>query len=68
MSETTWIYCGQALPTVDVVVDTKIDDERGVRNEQPLKRSGRLWFFPDGSMYVYYEPTHWRARESSDGA
>lgn len=40
-------------------VRTKIDDGRGVRNEAYLKRQGRLWFFPDGSMYVYYTPTHW---------
>ncbi len=43
-----------------VVVDTKIDDERGCRNEQSMKRLGRLWWFPDGSMYVYYTPTHWK--------
>lgn len=42
-----------------VVVNTKIDDEKGVRNEQKLKKSGNLWYFPDGSMYVYYQPTHW---------
>ena len=42
------------------VVETKIDDAKGLRNEQPLKRQGNLWFFPDGSMYVYYTPTHWR--------
>jgi hypothetical protein len=40
---------------------TKIDDENGCRNEQQLKRQGRLWFIPDMSMYVYYTPTHWRA-------
>lgn len=44
-----------------VVVETKIDDKDGVRNVQTLKRQGRLWFYPDGSMYVYYTPTHWRA-------
>jgi hypothetical protein len=44
-----------------VVVETKIDDEKGIRNETTLKRQGRLWFFPDDSMYVYYQPTHWRA-------
>ena len=43
-----------------VVVETKIDDAFGVRNQQTLKRSGNLWWFPDGSMYVYYDPTHWR--------
>jgi hypothetical protein len=43
----------------NVVVRTKIDDRRGVRNVQNLKRSGMLWWFPDGAMYVYYTPTHW---------
>jgi hypothetical protein len=19
-----------------------------------------MWWFPDGSMYVYYTPTHWK--------
>lgn len=46
-----------------VPVLTKIHDERGERNEQPLKRQGRLWFFIDGSMYVYYTPTHWKPLE-----
>jgi hypothetical protein len=43
-----------------VVVETKIDDAHGVRNVTTLKRIGNLWFVPDGSMYVYYTPTHWR--------
>lgn len=38
---------------------TKIDDAQGERNVQRLKRSGRLWFVPDGGTYVYYTPTHW---------
>lgn len=41
-------------------VMTKIDDAAGCRNEHALRRSGNLWFVPDGSMYVYYRPTHWR--------
>jgi len=45
------------------VVMTLISDEQGIRNEQTLKRRGRLWWFPDGSMYVYYTPTHWRKLE-----
>lgn len=40
------------------VVLTKINPPD--RNEQELKRMGNLWFVPDGSMYVYYRPTHWR--------
>lgn len=50
-----------------VTVDTKIDDADGVRNVQPLRRSGPLWFFPDGSMYVYYTPTHWRPSQKEEG-
>ena len=46
-------------PPDGVVVETKLDDERGVRNVQTLRRRGRLWFIP-GGMYVYYTPTHWR--------
>lgn len=42
------------------VVETKIDDQNGVRNVRTLKRMGNLWWFPDGSMYCYYRPTHWR--------
>lgn len=33
----------------------------GERNITPLIRKGKLWFFPDMSMYVYYRPTHWRS-------
>jgi hypothetical protein len=61
MSDDAWIEVRKQPPPLGEVVETKIDDEAGVRNEQQLKRgTGRLWFVPDGSMYVYYEPTHWR--------
>ena len=46
-------------------VMTKIDDARGLSNEQPLKRQGNLWFFVDGSMYIYYRPTHWKPLDAS---
>jgi hypothetical protein len=59
---TDWTALVDALPPEGEVVETKIDDVRGVRNEQPLKRQGTLFFFPDGSMYVYYTPTHWRTQ------
>lgn len=42
-----------------VIVNTKIDDGLGVRNVTKLKKQGILWLLPDGSMYVYYRPTHW---------
>ncbi len=53
-----WQKIGSA--PVGPVVWTKIDDDKGARNEAPLFKSGNLWFVPDGSMYVYYRPTHWR--------
>ena len=58
MPETNW----QPIETApeDRVVLTKIEDERGLRNVQRLRRHGNLWFFPDNSMYVYYYPTHWQ--------
>lgn len=48
------------------VVMTAIIDKTEQRNTADLVRKGRLWFFPDMSMYVYYTPTHWR-RSSSQG-
>lgn len=55
-----WKKISEQLPPEETVVETKIDDGNGCRNVQKLKRRGRLWFFPDDSMYVYYTPTHWR--------
>jgi hypothetical protein len=55
-----WIRTIDRLPPNDKVVQTKIDDNQGVRNMQTLKRINNLWYQPDGRMYVYYTPTHWR--------
>ena len=38
---------------------TRIDDGKGIRNEQRLRRGGNLFWTEDGAMYVYYTPTHW---------
>ena len=57
---TEWIACSKYLPANGSVVTTKIDDGEGERNIARLKRQGRLWFLADGSMYVYYTPTHWK--------
>jgi len=51
---TNWIPTDKELPPENVSVMTKIDDGRFVRNETELIRCGDLWFFSDGSMYVYY--------------
>lgn len=55
-----WRKTSEQLPTEGIVVDTKIDDEHGCRNKQRLYRRGNLWYLADGSMYVYYTPTHWK--------
>ena len=57
-----WNSTKEILPPDGKCVLTKID-ELGIgteRNLQVLKRKGNLWFMPDGSMYVYYTPTHWK--------
>lgn len=65
-----WVACSDRLPPTGEVVWTKIDDAQGCRNVTRLRRYQRspetlsLWFVPDGSMYVYYEPTHWKKEES----
>lgn len=58
-----WISTKEQLPPLRQVVETKVVKDGKDHNVQLMKRdgfAGRLWFFPDGSMYVYYEPTHWR--------
>lgn len=66
MSSNNWIKTKDLLPKDNVVVDTKVQNDEGTRNEQELKKVGGLWFFPDGSMYVYYTPTHWRPKAQSN--
>lgn len=58
-----WIKCSDKLPPPYVVVDTKIVENGISRMEQALKlgESSNLWFVPDGSVCVYYCPTHWRS-------
>lgn len=54
-----WKLVSEEHPPINKILKTKIEDKDGVRNEQELKFDGKLWWFPDGSMYVYYTPTHW---------
>jgi hypothetical protein len=59
-NRSAWVSVTYRRPPQDVTVETKIDDSRGCRNQTFLKLHGRLWFVPDMSIYVYYEPSHWR--------
>lgn len=53
-----WILTTNSLPKEGEVVQTM--SPTGM--EQDLKRNGNLWFFPDGSMYVYYTPNWWKRK------
>lgn len=50
------------------LVEATIIDEVGHRPVERLRRSGRLWFVPDGTTYVYWSPSHWRPVEERRGA
>lgn len=58
----SWNDCRKISAPEGVKVETKIRDDNGDRNHTELIRKGNLWFLPDMSMYVYYSPTHWRAK------
>lgn len=62
-----WISLSQQLPPEGVLVDTKIDDIKGIRNETGLIRRGNLFWTgaSDRDIYVYYTPTHWKYREEA---
>jgi hypothetical protein len=66
MSDVEWRSAATAPE--HAVVMTKIDDDKGVRNEQALRRDGRMWWSPDGEMYMYYTPTHYRPLTESEDA
>lgn len=63
-TEQEWFSPKDKLPPHGEVVDTL--NSAGQMTQ--LKRVGNLWFFADGSMYVYYLPTFWRVRRSQEGA
>lgn len=52
----SWTLTATELPPENVLV-WAMD---GAGSVQQLKRSGGLWFIPDGSMYVYFTPPFWK--------
>ncbi len=54
-----WTRTDQELPPEGKAVDTISPGGQ----ETQLKRTGKLWFYPDGSMYVYYTPEFWKERK-----
>lgn len=55
-----WISVRDKLPAEGELVRTMIQNSKGIHNEAFLRRKGNLWFLSDGTMYVYYTPTHWK--------
>jgi len=53
-----WTKTSNQLPPDNAIVST-MDSSGSV---QDLKRKGNLWWFTDGSMYVYYTPQFWQAK------
>lgn len=43
-----------------VLVHTMFEDKHGKQVERVLKRIGTHWYVPDGSVYVYDRPTHYK--------
>ena len=54
-----WIRTTDRLPDEKCLVETKIDDELGLRNQQKLRLHNCLFYSRDYQMHVYYTPTHW---------
>lgn len=59
---TVWARTAEAMPPEGIVVDTI--SPGGL--QQPLKLVGRLWYIPDGTTYVYYDPIMWSWRVGDD--
>lgn len=64
-TDAEWTLVADRLPPAGLVVETKIDYGHGVHNEQPLVYRDHLWWTSGYDMYVYYVPTHWRAKRES---
>lgn len=54
-----WLRLRDQKPRNGARVRTKIDDEKGCRNEQELVYKDGRWWHTDMKSYIYYEPTHW---------
>lgn len=56
MTHSERIETAKQLPPEGVTVEAR----DSVGHVQKLRRQGRLWFYPNMSMYVYFIPKSWR--------
>jgi hypothetical protein len=54
--KTEWVRTEEKLPPENLPVETMSESGQ----HQILVRKNNLWFFEDGSMYVYYTPVSWK--------
>lgn len=54
-----WQETKHMHPPENVVLNTKMDDDKGVRMEQKLIFAHGLWWDTSMKAYVYYTPTPW---------
>lgn len=62
-----WTSTRKELPPEGELVETRIADQYGVRNQKPLIRTGKIWSTADG-VQMFYTPTQWRPIDQSHGA
>lgn len=56
-----WINSKERLPDENIVVEAMMwYPKDGGGRVYELIWANNLWWFSDGSMYVYFFPTHWR--------
>jgi len=59
MQKNNWVKVSDRLPPENKVVQTKIHKNRVVKNESKLVLKGTVWWLPDFSTNVQFNPTHW---------
>lgn len=57
MAEKMWNETSRWMPPIGTVVEVLHGDKKTISK---LKYDGRMWWTPDGAMYVYWNPTLWR--------
>lgn len=55
-----WKFTQTTPAPEGVILDTKYHDDDGCMHKRPMILRDRVWGSPDGELYVYYRPTHWR--------
>lgn len=63
-SANKWIRIIDRLPPENKEVETKIDDDMGVRDERVLVYYNKMWFKAEDFERMYIRPTHWREKQN----